>query len=144
MTPQALSLGDAARLSLLEAESFDHPWRTAEIAAELAKPGTLALGLFGESGALDASVLFSTVLDEAELLRVATRPAVRRKGYGRTLLEAGLERLRRAGIAAVFLEVDEGNLPARELYRQLGFAEIGRRPAYYRDGAAAVLYRRGL
>ena len=32
---------------------------------------------------------------------------------------------------ALFLEVDETNVPALALYRRLGFREVGKRPAYY-------------
>ena len=134
---------DAAQLAELEAAAFDFPWSEADLAAELAKPGAFALGHRAD-GRLEAAALFSTVLDEAELLRIATRPEARRRGHGRALLAEGLGRLAAAGIRSVHLEVEEGNLPARLLYAELGFEEIGRRPAYYRSGAAAVLYRRDL
>lgn len=39
----------------------------------------------------------------------------------------------------VWLEVHELNLPALNLYKRLGFRQVGRRLRYYRDGAAAVL-----
>jgi len=46
----------------------------------------------------------------------------------------------------VFLEVDEGNEPARRLYRRAGFREVGRRKGYYPagKGAAALILRRDL
>lgn len=143
MSPEELGEGDAALLAELEKAAFEHPWSHPDLAAELAKPGTLCLAL-RDGPRLAAAALFSTVLDEAELLRIATRPEARRRGHGRTLLAAALERVGEAGIRSVFLEVEENNLPARALYRQLGFERTGRRPAYYRNGTAAVLYRRDL
>jgi ribosomal-protein-alanine N-acetyltransferase len=46
------------------------------------------------------------------------------------------------GIAACFLEVREDNLGAIALYEQAGYVKTGRRPAYYQDGCAAVLYHK--
>lgn len=145
MTSEELGPGDAAQLAELERASFDPPWSEQGLAAELAKEGALALGIRSapDGAELAAAALFSTVLGEAELLRVATRPSARRRGLAEALLADALERLGRAGIATVFLEVDEGNAPARTLYEKLGFEEVGRRPGYYRGGADAILYRRG-
>lgn len=40
----------------------------------------------------------------------------------------------------VWLEVHESNQSARYLYEKLGFRETGKRPKYYSDGGAAILY----
>jgi ribosomal-protein-alanine N-acetyltransferase len=70
--------------------------------------------------------------------------AQRGKGLARRLLDLHLRRLAGLGARAVFLEVDEGNVPALKLYRRAGFREVGRRAGYYqsnqgsrRAGAAA-------
>jgi [ribosomal protein S18]-alanine N-acetyltransferase len=44
--------------------------------------------------------------------------------------------------AEVWLEVHEANLNARNLYRKLGFKEVGKRPGYYSDQSAAILCTR--
>ena len=48
----------------------------------------------------------------------------------------------------LFLEVEEGNAPARALYVKRGFVEVGRRNAYYKkaDGSAAsaIVMRHGI
>ena len=79
------------------------------------------------------------ILDEAEILMVAVDPDAQRKGHGTTLMNSLLKRLTNAGVATVFLEVEEGNHPARALYAKLGFAQTGRRKGYYRraDGTRA-------
>lgn len=38
-----------------------------------------------------------------------------------------------------WLEVHEANAKARNLYKKLGFQEVGQRPQYYSDGACAIL-----
>ena len=45
----------------------------------------------------------------------------RRRGAGRALMEGVLRRARDAGCAKVTLEVREDNVPAKKLYKRLGF-----------------------
>ena len=63
---------------------------------------------------------------EREILNLAVRPSFRRRGIAKALLRNELN-----SNASFFLEVRESNTPARSLYRQLGFKEVGRRAAYY-------------
>lgn len=143
MKAEKLGKEDSLLLAELEKAAFEHPWSQGSLEAELEKEGSLALGCRGsETPKLAAYVLFSRVLDEAELLRIATHPEARRKGHARSLLAEGLDQLHQAGIREVFLEVEENNHPARQLYELFGFDQQGRRPAYYPSGAAAILYRK--
>lgn len=81
---------------------------------------------------------------EAELESVVVDAAARRAGVGRALCEAVIAWCRDAGATSVELEVRAGSAGAQALYRKLGFAEIGRRPAYYREPVEdAVLMRLG-
>jgi GNAT superfamily N-acetyltransferase len=69
--------------------------------------------------------------------------AYRGTGVGRSLVEHSLVEARRLGFDAMqFNLVFESN-PARAMYRQLGFQEIGRVPAAV-DGEDAVIYWRSL
>jgi ribosomal-protein-alanine N-acetyltransferase len=63
---------------------------------------------------------------EREILNLAVRRGYQRLGIAKALLRQELEHR-----AVYFLEVRESNAVARELYRQMGFEEIGRRPQYY-------------
>jgi ribosomal-protein-alanine N-acetyltransferase len=81
-------------------------------------------------------------------LSVAVSMSRRSKGLARKLLDLHLRRLAGLGARAVFLEVDQDNVPALRLYKRAGFREVGRRDAYYRDAAgkttAALVLRRDL
>ena len=68
-----------------------------------------------------------------ELESVVVEARSRRTGTGRALCAAVLDWCRSRGANAVELEVRAGSLGAIALYRQLGFSEVGRRPAYYRN-----------
>ena len=43
------------------------------------------------------------------------------------------------GANSVYLEVRPSNIPAVELYEELGFKEIGHRPKYYADSKEEAL-----
>lgn len=66
---------------------------------------------------------------DCELLRIAVRPAWRRRGVAERLLR---ERLVRGGFERMLLEVRAGNMAARRLYEKLGFAVDGVRKNYYK------------
>jgi ribosomal-protein-alanine acetyltransferase len=67
--------------------------------------------------------------DEREILNLAVAPEFRRQGVGRDLL-AGLMAEARG---TIFLEVRASNLAARNIYKSMGFQEVGNRPGYYQN-----------
>ena len=77
--------------------------------------------------------LLRTAFDEEELLLFAVMPEWRRRGIGRRLLDACVERARARGVRRMVLEMRDGN-PAGGVYRAAGFVPVGRRPQYYRGG----------
>jgi len=85
-----------------------------------------------------------SVVGEAELLRIAVRPAARGRGLGRRLLRATTEALRDLGITELHLEVRVSNGAARHLYEAEGWLMAGLRKGYYRDGEDAALYGKSL
>ena len=76
--------------------------------------------------------------ERAHLVLLAVRPAHRRRGIGRGLLEWLLESARTAGMESVHLELRAGNEAARGFYRALGFSETLLVPGYYRGREAAL------
>jgi predicted N-acetyltransferase YhbS len=61
---------------------------------------------------------------EAWVGGMGVAPEARRRGHGRRVMEAILERAARRGAGDVFLEVIAENLPAIRLYEQLGFEHV--------------------
>ena len=76
------------------------------------------------------------VAGEAELLTLAGDPAHQRQGIARRLMGDWRDGLKGTAETA-FLEVATDNLAAHALYRDLGFAEVARRPGYYARANAA-------
>lgn len=109
--------------------------------AELAHPHSLPLVIAGE-GRLAGYALLRHLLDEAELLRLAVDPSLRRAGLGRQLLAAAFGELRSLGVTRCWLEARADDAAAVAFYRACGFVQSGRRPGYYRDGCDALLMQR--
>lgn len=135
MTPQQLA---ALHQSAFSAE---RPWSAAEFEALLDSPH---VGVFT---AAHGFALTRTVAGESELLTLAVDPAHQRQGIGRDLTQDWLSAITPYADTA-FLEVAQDNSAAHALYLSLGFAEIGRRPAYYKRSNAisadAIVLRRSL
>lgn len=81
----------------------------------------------------------SLVADISELQRIAVDATHRRSGLATRLLDEVVELVRRGGADRLLLEVREDNAGALAFYLARGFAEIDRRPRYYRDGGTAVV-----
>jgi ribosomal-protein-alanine N-acetyltransferase len=118
------------------------PWSEAEFAALLDSRLTFAVG--------DARcfALVRVVVDEAELLTIATHPNHQRQGLARAVMKSWRAFAVQRGAETAFLEVAADNIPACDLYASCGFSTCGNRPGYYRreNGPAvdAILMRQAL
>lgn len=119
MTPDALAA--------LHARAFTSPppWPARSFAELLANPHVFLIAqplgfAFGR-----------VVIDECELLTIATDPQARRQGIARHVMGEFVDEARARGAAMIHLEVAADNAPARALYAAFGFVETGRRRNYY-------------
>lgn len=122
---------DAAAAAALEATVPDF-WSEESIRETLAE-GHCCVAEDG--GRLVGLCLCGMVLDEASVYAVTVDEKARRQGVARAMLNWMFDHLREQGAKAVFLEVRSQNVPARALYRALGFAEAGLRRGFYRNPA---------
>jgi ribosomal-protein-alanine N-acetyltransferase len=120
----------ATLLAELHGESFETAWSRDEFSTMLAVPRTAAL-VISHGGEPAGFGLFRQAADEAEIIALATRPPLRRRGLGRSLMQEIERELKSSGAHYLFLEVAASNLPARALYARAGFHEAGRRKDYY-------------
>ncbi len=135
---RAATAGDVPAVTALEASVFGvDAWSKASVAEELTGPRRRAWV------ASDDEVLgyaaSSSAGDVVDLQRVAVAPAHRGRGIASILVGTLLDAARSDGADRVLLEVAADNAPALGLYARHGFAEIDRRPAYYRDGRDALV-----
>lgn len=131
-------------LAQIHLESIDPPWSEAAFRSFLKLPT-----VFGFAHPdFSSFILFSVVGEEAEILTFATQRKFRRQGRGKMLLINCLEWFFDKKIKKIFLEVNENNFSAINLYKQLDFKKYGVRESYYinstgeRSNALLMSYRR--
>lgn len=142
---RAATSADLATLYGLGVTCFpsDH-WTEGGVAEELEREQGAFL-VAELDGRLVGYLAASRVLDELEILQIATEPALRRQGIARCLLATVMEESRRGGCQVILLEVRDSNLAAREFYGRHGFRVFGRRRGYYAHPSEdAVLMMRHL
>ena len=132
MTITTMGQEHVSQVAELEKQCFSDPCSEKSVASELENP--LSLWLVALEGDTVAGYVGSqTVMGETDMMNVAVSPAYRRRGIARELIQALLRELARQGSHRLTLEVRASNAPARALYESLGFAQVGRRPNYYRN-----------
>ena len=119
MTHEALSATHCA------AFTDTRGWSAKEFAQLLEQSGVILCG--------DAKsfVLGRVIADEAEVLTLATLPALQGQGLATTQLAAFVETVKQLGAARLFLEVAADNEAAQALYNKANFTIAGHRPNYY-------------
>lgn len=122
---------DARAISALHARLFPTPWDSDAIQALIEHPASLALVAVRPGRDIVGFIIAQIAADEAEILTVGVAPDRQRGGIGRQLVEGAARAAARSEARRVFLDVADGNTPARALYAACGFAEIGRRKSYY-------------
>lgn len=124
-------------LANLHQKCFPHkPW-SADDFADLKKSGCEIIA------SQNGFIVWRAVADEAELITIGVAPDARRTGIAAAMIGIMEGELKKSGVKSVFLEVAENNTPARKLYEQNGYVQIGVRPKYY-DGVDAIMMKKDL
>ena len=131
---EIVSMGEShvAQVAALEKACFTTPWSENSVRAELTNPLSLWL-VAVDHGEVVGYVGSQSVMDEADMMNVAVSDSYRRKGIARQLVGALITALDKRGVLSLTLEVRASNEPAKQLYKQIGFEQVGRRPNYYRN-----------
>ena len=122
----------APLIAALEACTFSHPQSEKSLVEFFKSERNFAVVCL-ENGELVSYCTLTSVLDEAQIINVATAPEYKRQGCAKAIFERIFEECMRKGIISISLEVREGNLPAIALYEGLGFYIAGKRKNFYTD-----------
>ena len=124
-------------LANLHQKCFPHkPWNANDF-ADLKNSGCEIIA------SQNGFIVWRATLDEAELITIGVAPDARRTGIAAAMMGIMEGELKKSGVKSVFLEVAENNTPARRLYEQNGYIQIGVRPKYY-DGIDAIMMKKDL
>ncbi len=137
---QVMAIADGLR----EAPHWRHNAYLDALNAQAAPARVALVAETPEAGVVGFAV---TVLipPQAELETIAVIAEAQRQGIAKELFSEMIAELKKIPITEVMLEVRESNRAALALYRALGFAETGRRRAYYADPQEdALLLRRSV
>ena len=118
-------------LASLHQACFEKAWDKNAFLSLLCLPTTV--GLVNDKG----FILCSVCGDEAEILTIGVLPSERKKGIALALLTEMEFILKEMGVSYFFLDVNETNIPARNLYVKFGFKQVGVRKAYYKEKGQA-------
>lgn len=113
----------------------NHKW-TANDFADLKKSGCDIIA------SQNSFVVWRRIDDEAEIISIGVAPIARRTGTASALMQMVERDVKQLGSKTIFLEVDEENTPAIELYKKSGFATAGTRPHYYENGHNAIIMKK--
>lgn len=130
---EPLFADDTPGVALLEKECFTLPWSEEHIRQALTHQVFQILGIKTKAEQLAAYVSFYHLPGEIEIINIATRPELRRKGLAAALLQTVISEGKSQGAERILLEVRRSNDPAIILYRKFGFAPVGIRRGYYHD-----------
>jgi [ribosomal protein S18]-alanine N-acetyltransferase len=134
---------DVSSMAAIHRSCFAKAWDEAAMAQFLGSPDVLCLigSIADDSGGVMGGLLVARkAADEAEILTFGVAPSCRNAGLGRALLQEAVSLLRASGVKRLYLEVEQGNVPALELYRAFGAVPVGKRPGYYGHGADAAIF----
>lgn len=123
---------DATAISDIEDISFPDGWDRKDVLSYITSDTGMCFTAL-DNGRPIAYLLGRLIAPEGEIYRIAVLPDYRRRGVAYRLLSYALKTERGRGLECVFLEVREGNLAARGLYRSYGFSEYGKRKNYYKN-----------
>lgn len=119
-------------VATLEASIFSEPTSERSLASMfLGDRSFCAICLENEKLASYCTVF--CVLDEAQIINVATDPSYLRRGFARATLEFVFAECKKRSIMSISLEVRESNTPAISLYEALGFEIAGKRKDFYKN-----------
>ncbi len=133
-------MNDIDAVHRIEADTFSSPWSRGAFEDELTENKCARYLVAELNGEIVAYAGAWMVLDECHITNIAVRHDKRGMGYGRLITQSLIQYATNLGASFVTLEVRRSNVTAQNLYRSLGFTQVGCRRKYYEDnGEDAIL-----
>lgn len=120
---------DIPAMLATEQAATAYPWAESSFRSSFSERYFNAVAMVNEQ--IAGFYIGELVAGEASLFDIAVHPAQQGKGIGKALLSHFLDEAERRQATDCWLEVRASNQKAIALYQQLGFHQVGVRPAYY-------------
>jgi len=130
---QIMTMAHVDEVHAIEEATFATPWSRDSIEREVAGNMCARYLVICEEGHVLGYAGMWLVMDEAHITNVAIRADKRGLGLGEKLMRALVQLAADSGMNWMTLEVRASNTAAQNLYKKLGFFNVGRRKNYYED-----------
>ena len=134
-----MTIEDVPAVAAIEAATFPTPWSEDAFRKEITDNPVARYLVAEKDGAVIGFAGAWIILDESHITNIAIEESRRGLGCGRALTTALMQYLSNLGAAYATLEVRRSNLRAQNLYKSLGFVELGVRKRYYEDNREDAL-----
>lgn len=138
MIIRPMELKDLEKVLLIENQSFISVWNKEQFIYELNENPYAILLVADYEGIICGFIDFWITFDVAQINQIAVMTSLRHKGIGKIMLEDTINRVIKAGVNKITLEVREDNVIAQSLYQSFGFKKELIKPSYYDNGDNAV------
>lgn len=144
ITYREMSTFDVPALVGIEKEVFpESPWSAAQFREELSGvPRSRKYLVAHENGKIVGYAGIALAGDVADIHNIAVIPSHRKRGIASHLLDELEAWALDKGVAALMLEIREGNKEDQPLYEKRGYNVISRRDNYYATGIHALIMRK--
>lgn len=126
---RSITLTDIEELVTIENATQISPW-SPEVFNQCFTAGGIGWGI-EVAGTLTSFILILIQVGEAHILNVCVHPEYQHQGQGKQLLLQALQRAKEEAAGIAYLEVRISNRKAINLYKKMGFKQIGERKDYY-------------
>lgn len=92
-----------------------------------------------ENGVVVGYYGISAIAEDGELLTIAISSDKRGRGYASLMMRSSILQAGLKGSKKIFLEVNEKNIVAINLYKKFGFKAISKRKKYYGEDDAIIM-----
>ena len=139
---EVMTLADLENIKNILASDFDEFWNYNVFKEELQSKNSKYLvaklnnEIIGFAG-------IKIIIDEADIMNIVTKKAVRNRGVGTLLLSKIIYLCKKLNLNSISLEVNEINKSAIHLYENFDFEKVGNRKNYY-NSSNAILMTKGL
>ncbi len=134
-----MTMADVPRVHVLEMETFSTPWSEQSFRDEMEKNRCARYLVAEAKGGLWAYAGAWMILEEGHITNVAVKKEERGKGLGKAITKELMQYAANLGVQYMTLEVRKSNQVAQEMYKSLGFMQLGVRKRYYEDNGEDAL-----